>query len=85
VVVAGRGWVDVHPLLFDPAGNARQPAVHGGYFSFPRSYFRTGCLEGRQVGCFCVEAQRRFHSGYEPRQVDLHDLAQLDSVPSGSG
>jgi lincosamide nucleotidyltransferase A/C/D/E len=84
LAAAGQGWVDVHPLLFDPDGNARQAALDGRYFTFPRSYFRTGALEGRQVGCFTVEAQRHFHSGYEPRQVDLHDLAQLNSLPRGS-
>jgi lincosamide nucleotidyltransferase A/C/D/E len=85
LVAAGRGWVDVHPLLFDSDGSALQPALDGGYFSFPKSYFRTSCLEGRPVGCFSVEAQRRFRSGYEPRQVDVHDLAQLDSLRHESG
>jgi hypothetical protein len=27
-----------------------------------------------------MEAQRLFHSGYELRPVDLHDLAELDRL-----
>ena len=74
------GWVDLHPLLFDPDGNARQPALDGGFHDFPKAYFISGNLAGRPVGCFSVEAQLRFHSGYEQRLVDAHDLRQLGAL-----
>jgi hypothetical protein len=32
------------------------------------------------VPCVSLEAQRAFQTGYEPRQVDLLDLAQLDRL-----
>jgi lincosamide nucleotidyltransferase A/C/D/E len=32
------------------------------------------------VPCVSLEAQRLFHSGYELRNVDLLDLAQLDRL-----
>ncbi len=74
----GRGWVDVHPLLFDSEGNARQPGLNGEFYDFPKSYFTRGGLAGRDVRCFSLEAQRRFHTGYDLRAVDEHDLAQLE-------
>ncbi len=84
LAAAGRGWVDLHPLLFDPDGNARQPGLNGEFYDFPASYFVTGYLAGRAVRCFSLEAQRRFHTGYDLRSIDLHDLAQLDLVSSRS-
>ena len=43
LVAAGRGWVDLHPLLVEEDGSARQ-------------------------------------AEYEPRDVDVHDLTQLDGL-----
>jgi len=76
----GRGWVDVHPLILDDMGNARQVALGGGWHEFPRSFFTVGHLNGVVVPCFTVEAQRFFHRGYELRDVDRHDLAELDRL-----
>jgi lincosamide nucleotidyltransferase A/C/D/E len=76
----GRGWVDVHPLLIDDEGNARQPALDGGWHEFPRSFFTAGRLRDVPVPCVSIAAQRLFHTGYELRDVDLHDLAVLDEL-----
>ena len=80
LAAAGRGWVDLHPLLIDEDGSARQAALGGGYHFFPRSFFVTGSLDGRPVPCVSVTAQRLFHSGYAPREADVHDLAMLDAL-----
>jgi hypothetical protein len=29
------------------------------------------------VPCVSIEAQREFHVGYAPREIDFHDLAEL--------
>jgi lincosamide nucleotidyltransferase A/C/D/E len=79
------GCVDLHPLLVNADGSAHQPGLHGEFYEFPAAYFTTGALGGRGVGCFTVEAQRRFHTGYDQRQVDEHDLAQLDRLGAGRG
>ena len=76
----GRGWVDVHPFVLEPGGRARQAALGGGWHRFPASYFTVGRIGGMEVPCVSVEAQRRFHEGYEPREVDRHDLALLDRL-----
>lgn len=81
---ADRSWVDLHPLLFDANGNARQPDLDGGFYDFPKSYFVTGRLAGRALGCFSLLAQRHFHAGYELRPIDVHDLAQLDLLSGPS-
>jgi lincosamide nucleotidyltransferase A/C/D/E len=84
LAAAGRGWVDVHPLLFDRHGAARQQGLNGELYDFPEAYFVTGHLEGRAVRCFSLEAQRAFHTGYARRPIDAHDLAQLDLLSGGS-
>ena len=75
---AGRGRVDLHPLLVDEDGSARQAALDGGFHVFPQSFFVTGSLAGGLVPCVSADAQRRFRGGYELRSIDSHDLAVLD-------
>jgi lincosamide nucleotidyltransferase A/C/D/E len=76
----GRGWVDVHPLVIDDEGNARQAALGGGWHEFPRSFFTVGRLANMSVPCVSVQAQRLFHSGYDLREVDHHDLGLLEQI-----
>ena len=88
----GRGWVDVHPLLLAADGSAEQAALDGGVHVFPAAFFTLGSLDGVPVPCVSAEAQRLFHSGYEARAADIHDLDLLDKLephhnspgPSGS-
>jgi lincosamide nucleotidyltransferase A/C/D/E len=80
LVAPGRGWVDLHPLVIDDDGNARQAALGGGWHEFPRPYFTWGHFGEVPVPCLSGEAQRVFHSGYELRHVDRHDLALLDQL-----
>lgn len=88
-----RGWVDVHPVVVEEDGSARQAGLEGGWHHFPRSYFTMGSLGGVPVPCVSLQAQRAFHAGYELREVDVHDLELLDRLhrqhgsvhrPSGS-
>jgi lincosamide nucleotidyltransferase A/C/D/E len=89
LVAPERGWVDLHPLLMDQDGSARQAALGGDYHTFPPSFFTFGSVHGTRVPCASIEAQRLFRTGYEPRDVDVHDLAQLaglsTSPAAGSG
>ena len=80
LVAPGRGRVDLHPLLLDEHGGARQPALGGSYHRFDRSWFTVGELGGRQVPCVSAEAQRFFHQGYEHRPIDRHDLDLLTKL-----
>ena len=80
LAASGSRWVDLHPLAIDENGDARQAALDGGWHEFHRSWFTTGILGGVTVPCVSVEAQLRFHTGYELRTVDRLDLAQLQRL-----
>jgi lincosamide nucleotidyltransferase A/C/D/E len=67
--------VDLHPVVFGADGTGRQADLDGGHFEYPRDGFTTGSIEDVPVPCLTVDQQLRFHSGYEPRDHDRHDLA----------
>jgi lincosamide nucleotidyltransferase A/C/D/E len=71
------GWVDLHPVVFDDNGDGRQDNGEGDYFRYPAAGFVTGTLDGRPVPCLSAALQLEVHSGYEPREVDLLDIALL--------
>ncbi len=77
---ADAGWVDLHPVVFDHAGHGRQADLDGGHFDYPPTAFDTGLLDGWEVPCLSPGQQVTFHTGYEPRPVDLHDLQLLHSI-----
>lgn len=81
---AGVGWVDLHPVAFDHAGQGRQAGLDGSHFDYPTTAFVVGSLEGAQVPCLSLQQQVAFHDGYELRPVDLHDLQILALRPSKS-
>ena len=78
----GRGWIDVHPIAFDDAGHGQQADLDGGHFDYAPDAFAVGSVRGRAVPCLSLSQQRAFHSGYEPRPQDLHDLEQLAGLAS---
>ncbi len=59
----GRGIVDIHPLVFDAAGNGVQAGWDGAPYVYPRHGFTEGSLGGRPVPCLSVEQQIAFHAG----------------------
>jgi aminoglycoside-2''-adenylyltransferase len=40
----GRGRVDLHPLVVDEDGSAKQAALDGGFHIFPSTFFAVGSL-----------------------------------------
>jgi lincosamide nucleotidyltransferase A/C/D/E len=80
----GDRWVDIHPVAFDASGHGRQHDLDGGYFEYPRGVFVSGLIAGRVVGCLSAAQQRVFHTGYEQRPQDVHDLAQLDEIDAAA-
>jgi lincosamide nucleotidyltransferase A/C/D/E len=77
--------VDLHPVWFDASGDGRQAGLDGGWFEYPRGCFVGGSIAGRAVPCLSRDQQLRFHTGYAPRQADLHDLALLRGLRPGRG
>jgi lincosamide nucleotidyltransferase A/C/D/E len=78
-----RGWVDLHPLQVEKDGGARQPALDGGFHTFPASWSTVGRLAGLPVPCVTCEAQIAFRRGYELRPADHHDLMVLRKMRPG--
>jgi lincosamide nucleotidyltransferase A/C/D/E len=82
LIAEGRGWVDVHPVVFDATGHGRQADLGGGQFDYPPDAFDLGSLGGVRVPCLSRDQQLLFHTGYEPRAIDLLDLALLERLTS---
>ncbi|WP_327001976.1 hypothetical protein OHA72_43680 [Dactylosporangium sp. NBC_01737] len=77
VVEPGEGRVDVHPVAFDGTGDGRQAGLGGAWFDYPGADLVTGTIAGRPVPCISAGLQLTFHTGYEPRDVDVMDLRLL--------
>ncbi|MGA9747477.1 MAG: hypothetical protein WBQ50_08485 [Nocardioides sp.] len=81
VVASHERRVDVHPVRFDAHGLGIQGDTEGVHFLYPPTAFATGRLAGRTVPCLSVAQQELFHSGYELRPQDEHDLRLLATLP----
>lgn len=73
----GHGWVDLHPVSFDEHGHGVQAGLNGTVYRYPPEGFTVGHLTGTEVPCLTRDLQLAHHQGYEPRDIDRHDLAVL--------
>jgi lincosamide nucleotidyltransferase A/C/D/E len=72
--------VDLHPLVFDPAGDGWQQLSASGraWGRYPAEQLRaTGTISGRAVRCITAELQIRFRLGHEWTESDERDLNAL--------
>jgi lincosamide nucleotidyltransferase A/C/D/E len=71
--------VDLHPVTFDAHGTGWQSAAgpDGNDCPYPADGFTTGSVSGRTVGCIAADLQVQHHRGYEPSDIDRHDLRLL--------
>lgn len=76
----GGGYVDVHPVVFDLAGNGVQAGLGNTVYRYPTNVFTTGRIGGRAIGCVTVGKQLEAHQGYPARPQDRHDVALLHSL-----
>ncbi|WP_203567540.1 nucleotidyltransferase domain-containing protein [Aestuariimicrobium ganziense] len=72
--------VDVHPMVLDDEGSGYQSVEKEGYFHHPVGDRTVGTVEGRNVVVGSIEHQEHLHKGYLPRDVDLHDLMELEKL-----
>jgi lincosamide nucleotidyltransferase A/C/D/E len=70
--------IDIHPVVFDEGGGGVQ-TLHGGRtYRYPPQGFRgRGTVAGRELPCLTAEVQLECHTGYEPTDVDRHDVRLL--------
>ena len=77
----GVGWVDVHPVELDAdRRGGRQRDLVGGWFEYPAGCFTIATIDGHEIPCLTAAQQLTFHTGYEPRPADLHDIALLTDL-----
>lgn len=74
------GYLDIHPLVINEDGSAKQAAPDGGWYEFEAQWFSSSIFEGRLIPCISIEGQKIFHSGYELREVDHFDLKNLETL-----
>ena len=77
--------VDIHPVAFGADGSGVQTGLGGGSFHYAADGFSVGTIEGVPIPCLSVDQQLRFREGYEPRPVDVHDIALLMELARGRG
>lgn len=71
--------VDIHPVTFAEDGTGYQADRGGDGFTYAADGFATGTIDGEVVACLSVGQQLCFREGYEPRDVDEHDVALLET------
>jgi lincosamide nucleotidyltransferase A/C/D/E len=69
--------VDLHPMVLDSNGNGVQRGLGDELFEHSRAMRTLGVVSGRAVVVATATRLRELHEGYEPREVDVHDLQLL--------
>lgn len=73
-------YVDIHPFVINEDGTAKQADLEGGWYEFEADYFGSAVFEGRKIPCISAKGQKVFHTGYELREVDKHDIQNIELV-----
>ncbi|WP_270840173.1 nucleotidyltransferase domain-containing protein [Peptacetobacter hiranonis] len=74
------GYLDIHPFILNEDGTSKQADLEGGWYEFEKDYFGSVSFENRIIPCISLKGQFIFHSGYELREKDIHDIAILKSL-----
>lgn len=70
-------YIDIHPFILKDDGTAKQADFEGGFFEFESDLFGFSMFCDRLIPCISLKGQTLFHTGYELREVDHHDLKIL--------
>ncbi|GAA0265583.1 hypothetical protein GCM10008922_25870 [Faecalicatena contorta] len=74
------GFLDIHPFILNEDGTSKQADLEGGWYEFDKDFFSNAVFEGRIIPCISLKGQKLFHSGYELRDKDRHDISILESI-----
>ena len=74
------GYLDIHPFVLNEDGTAKQADLEGGWYEFEKDYFGDADFEGITIPCISLKGQIIFHSGYELREKDKHDITVLKGL-----
>lgn len=73
-------YIDIHPFVLHDDGSAKQADLEGGWYEFEASFFTKVPFAGRMIPCISSRGQILFHTGYELRNVDKHDIKILNAL-----
>ena len=74
------GYLDIHPFILNEDGTSKQADAQGGFYEFERDFFINAVFEGKTIPCISLKGQRIFHTGYELRDKDKHDISILEGI-----
>lgn len=74
------GYLDIHPFVLNEDGTAKQANLEGGWYEFEKDCFDDAAFEGITIPCISLKGQIIFHSGYELREKDRHDIKILEGL-----
>lgn len=74
------GYLDIHPFVLHEDGTAKQADLEGGWYEFDKDIFGSTVFEGKVIPCISAKGQELFHSGYELREKDKHDIFILKNI-----
>lgn len=74
------GYLDIHPFILNGDGTSKQADLEGGFYEFERDFFSNASFEGKIITCISLKGQKIFHSGYELRDKDEHDILILETI-----
>lgn len=74
------GYLDIHPFVLNEDGTSKQADLEGGWYEFDKDFFSNAVFEGKTIPCISVKGQKIFHSGYELRDKDKHDISIIENI-----
>ncbi len=74
------GYLDIHPFVLNYDGTSKQANLEGGWYEFDSDFFDSVVFEGKVIPCISLKGQKIFHSGYELRDKDKHDISILENI-----
>lgn len=74
------GYLDIHPFVLNDDGTAKQSNLEGGWYEFEADFFGMAVFKGRSIPCISAKGQKIFHTGYELRDIDVHDLKIINDL-----
>lgn len=73
-------YIDIHPSVLGENGTAKQADLEGGWYEFDADLFGSAVFQGRTIPCISIKGQMLFHTGYELRDSDQHDIKVLEGI-----
>ena len=74
------GYLDIHPFILNNNGTSKQANFEGDFFEFDKDLFGSVIFKKRTIPCISLKGQKLFHSGYELRDKDKHDILVLNEL-----